>query len=69
MISDSFPMVVVNDVMLKVQSKSVVKDAIQVNTGANAAEEGGEDEGVDDEAERVNDVGDTYRLQSMGAFD
>mmetsp|Transcript_41 Transcript_41/g.100 ORF Transcript_41/g.100 Transcript_41/m.100 type:complete len:231 (+) Transcript_41:130-822(+) len=69
MVSDSFPSQLVDDVVLKVETKSIIKDALQVDTGANAAEEGGEDEGVDDQAERVNDVVDAFRLQSMGAFD
>ena len=70
MMTDSFPSTVVDDVVLKVETRMVVKDAINVNIGGNPAPEGGEeDEGVDDQAVKVNDVVDAFRLQSMGAFD
>ena len=42
----------------------VVKGAVDVNIGANpSAEGGGEDEGVDDQAVKVVDIVDTFRLQ------
>lgn len=42
----------------------VVKGAMDFNIGANpSAEEGGEDEGVDDQAVKVVDIIDTFRLQ------
>lgn len=42
--------------------------AVDVNIGANpSAEEGGEDEGVDDSAQKVVDIVDTFRLQ-VGLF-
>ncbi|KAJ1471064.1 translationally controlled tumor protein-domain-containing protein [Baffinella frigidus] len=71
MVSDSFPTEVIDGVMLKVKSSIITKGAISINTGANAAEEGTEeDEGVDDPtAERVNDVVEAFGLQSMGRFD
>lgn len=50
----------------------VVKGALDVDAliGANAsAEGGGEDEGVNDEAVRVVDITDTFRLQEQPAFD
>jgi hypothetical protein len=40
-----------------------VKGPIDVDIGANASAEGGEDEGVDDTAEKVVDIIDTFRLQ------
>uniref|UniRef100_A0A7S0Y7F1 TCTP domain-containing protein n=2 Tax=Hemiselmis andersenii TaxID=464988 RepID=A0A7S0Y7F1_HEMAN len=74
MMSDSFPIEEIDDVMLKVTTKSVVKGAVEVDIGANAAAGDGEagaaeDEGVDDTAVKVNDVVDAFNLQSMGAFD
>lgn len=42
----------------------VVKGAMDFDIGANpSAEEGGEDEGVDDQAVKVVDIIDTFRLQ------
>ena len=51
----------------------VVQGAVDVNIGANpSAEGGGEDEGVDDQAVKVVDIVDTFRLQvcihSYGGF-
>ncbi len=70
MMTDSFPSTVVDDVVLKVGTRMVVKDALNVNIGGNPTAEGGEeDEGVDDQAVKVNDVVDAFRLQSMGSFD
>ena len=55
MMTDSFPSTIVDDVMLKVQTRMVVKDAVNVNIGGNPAAEGGEeDEGVDDQAVKVD---------------
>ena len=42
----------------------VVQGAVEVNIGANPSAEGGEeDEGVDDQAVKVVDIVDTFRLQ------
>jgi len=41
----------------------VVEGAVDVDIGANPSAEGGEDEGVDDQTERVVDIVDTFRLQ------
>lgn len=42
----------------------VVQGAVAVNIGANPSAEGGdEDEGVDDQAVKVVDIVDTFRLQ------
>lgn len=42
----------------------VTRGAVDVNIGANpSAEEGGEDEGVDDSVQKVVDIVDTFRLQ------
>lgn len=45
----------------------VVQGAIDVNIGANPSAEGaGDDEGVDDQAVKVVDIVDTFRLQVRG---
>jgi len=43
----------------------VVKGALDVDSliGANPSAEGGEDEGADDQAAKVVDIVDTFRLQ------
>lgn len=41
----------------------MVKGAVDVDIGANPSAEGGEDEGVDDQAVKVVDIVDTFRLQ------
>lgn len=41
----------------------VVKGAVDVDIGANPSAEGGEDESVDDQAVKVVDIVDTFRLQ------
>ncbi|KAG5416445.1 hypothetical protein IGI04_004012, partial [Brassica rapa subsp. trilocularis] len=48
----------------------VVKGAMNFDIGADpSAEEGGEDEGVDDQAVKVVDIIDTFRLQEQPPFD
>nr|Q6DUX3.1 RecName: Full=Translationally-controlled tumor protein homolog; Short=TCTP [Solanum lycopersicum]AAT65968.1 translationally controlled tumor protein-like protein [Solanum lycopersicum] len=71
LLSDSFPYKEVeNGVLWEVQGKWVVQGAVDVNIGANPSAEGGcEDEGVDDQAVRVVDIVDTFRLQEQPAFD
>lgn len=45
----------------------VVQGAVNVDIGANPSAEGGdEDEGVDDQAVKVVDIVDTFRLQVRG---
>ncbi len=50
--------------ILLVWPQWVVQGAIDVDIGANPSAEGGEDdEGVDDQAVKVVDIVDTFRLQ------
>lgn len=50
-------------------SQWVVTGAVDVDIGANpSAEGGGEDEGVDDQAVKVVDIVDTFRLQVFCYF-
>ncbi|CAO2142646.1 unnamed protein product, partial [Urochloa humidicola] len=46
-----------------------VQGAVDVDIGANPSAEGGDDEGVDDQAVKVVDIVDTFRLQEQPAFD
>ncbi|CAN1129704.1 Translationally-controlled tumor protein homolog [Linum perenne] len=71
LLSDSFPYKEILDGALwEVDGKWVVQGAVDVNIGANPSAEGGdEDEGVDDQAAKVVDIVDTFRLQEQPAFD
>ncbi len=69
LLSDSFGKKEVDDVVYEVDCKLVTKGPIQVNTGANASAEGEDgDDGVDDQAETVIDVVDSFRLEQT-SFD
>ncbi|KQJ87403.1 translationally-controlled tumor protein homolog [Brachypodium distachyon] len=71
LLSDSFPYKELeNGVLWEVDGHWVVQGAVDVDIGANpSAEGGGEDEGVDDQAVKVVDIVDTFRLQEQPAFD
>ncbi|KAK6143904.1 hypothetical protein DH2020_024252 [Rehmannia glutinosa] len=71
LLSDSFPFKEIENGMLwEVEGKWVVQGALNVDIGANPSAEGGdEDEGVDDQAVKVVDIVDTFRLQEQPAFD
>ncbi|KAF5736993.1 translationally controlled tumor protein [Tripterygium wilfordii] len=71
LLSDSFSYKEVeNGILWEVEGKWVVQGAVDVDIGANPSAEGGdEDEGVDDQAVKVVDIVDTFRLQEQPAFD
>ncbi|CAH8260740.1 unnamed protein product [Arabidopsis lyrata] len=71
LLSDSFPYKEIeNGILWEVEGKWVTLGAVDVNIGANpSAEEGGEDEGVDDSAQKVVDIVDTFRLQEQPTYD
>nr|XP_034912984.1 translationally-controlled tumor protein homolog isoform X3 [Populus alba] len=70
LLSDSFPYKEIeNGVLWEVEGKWVVQGSIDVDIGANPSAEGGDDEGVDDQAVKVVDIVDTFRLQEQPAFD
>ncbi|KAL1548456.1 translationally-controlled tumor protein [Salvia divinorum] len=71
LLSDSFPYKEIeNGCLWEVEGKWVVTGAVDVDIGANpSAEGGGEDEGVDDQAVKVVDIVDTFRLQEQPPFD
>uniref|UniRef100_K3ZJT6 TCTP domain-containing protein n=1 Tax=Setaria italica TaxID=4555 RepID=K3ZJT6_SETIT len=71
LLSDSFPYrEIENGILWEVDGRWVVQGAVDVDIGANpSAEGGGDDEGVDDQAVKVVDIVDTFRLQEQPAFD
>eukprot|EP00475_Leptophrys_vorax_P015274 TRINITY_DN2164_c0_g1_i1.p1 TRINITY_DN2164_c0_g1~~TRINITY_DN2164_c0_g1_i1.p1 ORF type:complete len:168 (+),score=44.81 TRINITY_DN2164_c0_g1_i1:120-623(+) len=70
MLSDSFEAnEIYNGIFFEVEGKWVVKGAVDVDIGANPSAEGGEDEAVEDSAEKVVDIVDTFRLQEQPPFD
>jgi len=71
LLSDSFPYKEIeNGILWEVEGKWVVQGAVDVDIGANPSAEGGdEDEGVDDQAAKVVDIVDTFRLQEQPPFD
>ncbi|THF96618.1 hypothetical protein TEA_004271 [Camellia sinensis var. sinensis] len=71
LLSDSFPYREIhNGVLWEVDGKWVVQGAVDVDIGANPSAEGGdEDEGVNDQAVKVVDIVDTFRLQEQPPFD
>jgi len=71
LLSDSFVYNEIhNGVLWEVEGKWVVKGSVDVDIGANPSAEGGEDdETVDDQAVKVVDIVDTFRLQEQPPFD
>uniref|UniRef100_A0A2P2KMY9 Translationally-controlled tumor protein homolog n=1 Tax=Rhizophora mucronata TaxID=61149 RepID=A0A2P2KMY9_RHIMU len=71
LLSDSFRyQEIENGILWEVEGKWVVQGAPDVDIGANpSADGGGEDEGVDDQAVKVVDIVDTFRLQEQPPFD
>ncbi|OAY27736.1 translationally-controlled tumor protein homolog [Manihot esculenta] len=71
LLSDSFSYKEIHNGMLwEVEGKWVVQGAVDVDIGANPSAEGAdEDEGVDDQAVKVVDIVDTFRLQEQPSFD
>ncbi|KAM7278578.1 hypothetical protein ACFE04_005712 [Oxalis oulophora] len=71
LLSDSFTYKEIENGMLwEVEGKWVVQGGVDVDIGANPSAEGADaDEGVDDQAVRVVDIVDTFRLQEQPPFD
>ncbi|KAL6850840.1 hypothetical protein ACO1O0_007966 [Amphichorda felina] len=66
-VSDSYPMKLVDDIVYEVDCAMINIGAVDVDIGANASAEGG-DEALDDSAQTVNNIVHSFRLQST-AFD
>ncbi|KAJ4834074.1 hypothetical protein Tsubulata_016272 [Turnera subulata] len=71
LLSDSYPYKELeNGLLWEVEGKWVVEGAVDVNIGANPSAEGGdEDEGVDDQAQKVVDIISIFRLQEQPTYD
>ncbi|KAM3070751.1 hypothetical protein ACMFMF_008199 [Clarireedia jacksonii] len=66
--SDSYDMKEVDGIVYEVDCAMITLGAIEVNTGANASAEGGEDEGADDQEQKVNNVVNSFRYSNT-SFD
>ncbi|KAJ1982435.1 hypothetical protein H4R33_005033 [Dimargaris cristalligena] len=69
MVSDAFPMTVIDDAIVEVDCAMVtVKPGADVDIGANPSAEGGEDEALEEGAIQVNNVVHSFRLNAS-SFD
>jgi hypothetical protein len=64
LVSDSYPMKEVDEVLYEVDCAMIEKGAINVDTGANASAEGGDDD-LDDSVQKVNNIIDGFQLSSV----
>jgi hypothetical protein len=63
MISDSYDLTLVDDIVYEADCAMITLEAVEVNTGANASAEEAE-EGIEDSAVKVNNIVHSFRLQS-----
>ncbi|CAI5972722.1 unnamed protein product [Closterium sp. NIES-64] len=69
LLSDSFEAKEIqNGIFYEVEGKWVVKGGIEVDIGANPSAEGGEEEAVEEQSEKVVDIVDTFRLQARPQY-
>ncbi|PQE13150.1 Translationally-controlled tumor protein [Rutstroemia sp. NJR-2017a BBW] len=61
-ISDSYDMKEIDGVVYEVDCAMITLGAVSVDTGANASAEGGDDEGADDQEQKVNNIVNSFRL-------
>ncbi|KOS16700.1 Translationally-controlled tumor protein -like protein [Escovopsis weberi] len=67
-LSDSFDPQLKYGVIYEADCAMITIDAVNVDTGANASAEGGDEEGTEDAAIKVNNIVNSFRLQNT-AFD
>ncbi|KAF1950049.1 translationally controlled tumor-associated [Byssothecium circinans] len=67
-ISDVYDLKLVDDVVYEADCKKITVGVGDIDIGANASSEGGEDEGADDQATQVIDVVHSFRLNET-SFD
>ncbi|EQL01895.1 hypothetical protein G6O67_006471 [Ophiocordyceps sinensis] len=67
-ISDSYELKEIDGIVYEADCAMITEDAVTVNTGANASAEGGDDDGTEDAAIKVNNIIRSFRLQST-SFD
>ncbi|UNI16304.1 hypothetical protein JDV02_002747 [Purpureocillium takamizusanense] len=63
-ISDSFDLKEIDGIVYEADCAMITEAAVNVDTGANASAEGGDDETVEDQAVKVNNIVHSFRLQS-----
>lgn len=64
-ISDSYKLIDIDDVVYEIDCKKVVKKGVDVDIGANPSAEGDDAEALEEGAETVIDVVDSFRLVNM----
>ncbi|KAF2756808.1 microtubule/calcium-binding protein [Pseudovirgaria hyperparasitica] len=64
-ISDSYDLKEIDGVIYEADCKQITLGAVDVDIGANASAEGGDDEGVEDNAQTVIDVIHSFRLTEV----
>ncbi|KFH42423.1 Translationally-controlled tumor protein-like protein [Hapsidospora chrysogenum ATCC 11550] len=62
-LSDSYPLKEVDGIVYEADCAMINLEAVNVDTGANASAEGGDEEGVEDQAQKVNNIVYSFRLQ------
>ncbi|KAL1843777.1 hypothetical protein VTJ49DRAFT_7487 [Mycothermus thermophilus] len=67
-ISDSYNLKEVDGIVYEADCAMITEGAVEVDIGANASAEGGEEEAVEDQAVKVNNIVYSFRLQST-SFD
>ncbi|RDA92589.1 hypothetical protein CP533_0941 [Ophiocordyceps camponoti-saundersi (nom. inval.)] len=67
-ISDSYDLKEIDGIVYEADCAMITEEAVNVDTGANASAEGGDEEGVEDQAVKVNNIVHSFRLQST-SFD
>ncbi|KAM3422866.1 hypothetical protein BST61_g348 [Cercospora zeina] len=68
LISDSYDLKEIDGVVYEADCKKITIGPVEVNTGANASAEGGDDEGADDQSKTEIDIVHSFRLNST-SFD
>ncbi|PHH63095.1 hypothetical protein CDD80_1254 [Ophiocordyceps camponoti-rufipedis] len=67
-ISDSYELKEVDGIVYEADCAMITEQAVQADIGANASAEGGDEDGVEDQAVKVNNIVHSFRLQST-SFD
>ncbi|KND91662.1 Translationally-controlled tumor protein [Tolypocladium ophioglossoides CBS 100239] len=63
-ISDSYNLKDIDGIVFEADCAMITEEAVNVDTGANASAEGGDDEALEDTAVKVNNIVHSFRLQS-----
>ncbi|PNY30039.1 Translationally-controlled tumor protein [Tolypocladium capitatum] len=63
-ISDSYDLKEIDGIVYEADCAMITEEAVNIDTGANASAEGGDDDAVEDQAIKVNNIIRSFRLQS-----